>query len=137
MAAEPRQDWRHDLPLQTVAVPGAAAALQPDRSQFGADLNRDFGVTFTQDELAGDRPRHNFGTLAPAGREMPGVPVFCRDAGGAIFRSCPCCARDLDMLTGTCNIPDMVPKGRDEAGTRPDCPGPRPGFVTTAAAPIR
>lgn len=85
-------------------------------SSCGTDFNRDFGVTFTQDELADGRPHYNFGTLAPAGEEMPGLSVFFRDDGGAIFRTYSCYARGLDMLMGTYNILDMVPKGRDEAG---------------------
>jgi predicted dithiol-disulfide oxidoreductase (DUF899 family) len=41
--------------------------------------------------------------------------VFYRDAAGAIFHTYSAYARGLDILAGTYNLLDLVPKGRDEA----------------------
>jgi predicted dithiol-disulfide oxidoreductase (DUF899 family) len=47
--------------------------------------------------------------------EMPGVSVFIKDPSGAIFHTYSAYARGLDILVGTYNFLDLVPKGRDEA----------------------
>jgi predicted dithiol-disulfide oxidoreductase (DUF899 family) len=47
--------------------------------------------------------------------EMPGLSVFIKDASGAIFHTYSAYARGLDILVGTYNFLDFVPKGRDEA----------------------
>ena len=47
--------------------------------------------------------------------EAPGVSVFYKDAAGDIFHTYSAYARGLDILVGTYNLLDLVPKGRDEA----------------------
>ena len=47
--------------------------------------------------------------------EAPGVSVFYKDAAGTIFHTYSAYARGLDILVGTYNLLDLVPKGRDEA----------------------
>ena len=44
---------------------------------------------------------------------MPGISVFARE-GDAIYRTYSTYARGIDMLNGTYNLLDLVPKGRDE-----------------------
>jgi len=46
--------------------------------------------------------------------EMPGLSVFYKDKDGQIFHTYSTYARGLDMLVGTYNFLDLVPKGRDE-----------------------
>ena len=46
--------------------------------------------------------------------ERPGLSVFAKDANGEIFHTYSTYARGLDILVGTYNFLDMVPKGRDE-----------------------
>ncbi|MFA6265440.1 MAG: thioredoxin family protein [Pseudolabrys sp.] len=82
-------------------------------SSDGAEFNRDFGVTFTDDE-AGRETIYNFGTSTIFGDEMPGVSVFAKRAG-EVFHTYSTYARGLDILAGAYNLLDLVPKGRDEA----------------------
>jgi len=44
--------------------------------------------------------------------EMPGSSVFYK--GGDVFHTYSTYARGLDILVGTYNFLDLVPKGRDE-----------------------
>jgi predicted dithiol-disulfide oxidoreductase (DUF899 family) len=46
--------------------------------------------------------------------EMPGLSVFYKDESGAVFHTYSTYARGRDMLVGTYNFLDLVPKGRDE-----------------------
>ena len=45
--------------------------------------------------------------------ELPGLSVFAKDKG-AVFHTYSTYARGLDIIVGTYNLLDMVPKGRDE-----------------------
>ena len=84
-------------------------------SSGGTDFNRDFGVTFAEDET-GAAPLYNFGTLPAGGRELPGLTVFAMDDDGAVHRTYSAYARGLDSLNGAYQLLDLVPKGRDEDG---------------------
>lgn len=42
--------------------------------------------------------------------------AFFKDDSGAVFHTCSCYARGLDMLNAAYRYLDLVPKGRDEAG---------------------
>ncbi len=84
-------------------------------SSFGNEFNRDFQVSFTPDEVR-SQGVYNF-TLAPV--EMPereGLSVFYKDEAGSVFRTYSTYARGIDMLNGTYQFLDLVPKGRDEEG---------------------
>ena len=85
-------------------------------SSFGNDFNRDYHVSFTEDEL---EQRQGLLQLSQHGQfpseEAPGVSVFYKNDGGEIFHTYSAYARGLDILVGTYNLLDLVPKGRDEA----------------------
>ena len=83
-------------------------------SSYGSDFNRDFGVSFTSEELRKDAPNYNFGTTKFSHDEAPGLSVFYKD-DGSIYHTYSCYSRGLDMLIGAYNHLDLVPKGRDEA----------------------
>jgi predicted dithiol-disulfide oxidoreductase (DUF899 family) len=83
------------------------------------DFNRDFHVTFTPEERAVGKVYYNYGPSEFPGDEAPGASVFHKDANGDIFHTYSTYARGLDMLLGTYNFLDLVPKGRDEAGMVP------------------
>ena len=85
-------------------------------SSHGNDFNRDYHVSFTEDERANGTAYYNYKKDTFPSEEAPGVSVFARNAGGDICHSYSSYARGLDMLLGTYNFLDMVPKGRDEAG---------------------
>ncbi|QOZ12883.1 thioredoxin family protein [Bradyrhizobium sp. CCBAU 51765] len=85
-------------------------------SSGGTDFNRDYGVTFSQEEIASGEPLYNFGTTAIYGPELPGISVFCRDEAGEIFHTYSCFARGLDMMNAAYQYLDLTPLGRHEEG---------------------
>jgi predicted dithiol-disulfide oxidoreductase (DUF899 family) len=85
-------------------------------SSAGCDFNHDFGVSFSKEELASGAKAYNFGTTAPHGEENPGLSMFSKDAGGAVFHAYSTYGRGLEAMLGTYAILDRAPKGRDEAG---------------------
>lgn len=80
-------------------------------SSLNNSFNQDFAVSFGPGEI--DEKRYNFGMLKPESEEMPGFSVFAKD-GGDIFHTYSTYARGIDMLNGTYQLLDLVPKGRDE-----------------------
>ncbi len=85
-------------------------------SSGGTDFNRDYGVTFSQEEIASGEPMYNFGTTAIYGPELPGISVFYRDEAGEIFHTYSCFARGLDMMNAAYQYLDLTPLGRHEEG---------------------
>jgi len=84
------------------------------------DFNRDFRVTFTDDQIAQGRVDYNFGTIETDPRyidkELPGVSVFCKDEAGDVFHTYSTYARGLDALLGANHYLDLTPEGRNDAG---------------------
>jgi len=86
-------------------------------SSFGNSFNRDYHVSFTPEELATGKVHYNYADGAEFPKEeAPGLSVFARDSAGEMFHTYSAYARGLDMLIGTYNFLDLVPKGRDEDG---------------------
>jgi len=83
-------------------------------SSFGNDFNRDFHVSFSKEELEQGKAYYNYSMGSFPSEEAPGLSVFARDDSGAVFHTYSAYARGLDILVGTYNLLDMVPKGRDE-----------------------
>jgi predicted dithiol-disulfide oxidoreductase (DUF899 family) len=83
-------------------------------SSHGNDFNFDYHVSATKDEVATDKTFYNYETHELMSDEMPGLSVFYRDNTGAVFHTYSSYARGLDLLAGTYNFLDLVPKGRDE-----------------------
>lgn len=83
-------------------------------SSHGSDFNRDFHVSFTEEELAQEKAFYNFSAGGFPSEEAPGASVFFKDGDGQVFHTYSCYARGLDILIGTYNFLDLVPKGRDE-----------------------
>ena len=84
-------------------------------SAFANTFNRDYGVSFTKEELAGD-VNYNYGKMPFGSEEAPGVSVFYKDEGGDIFHTYSTYGRGLESLIGTYRFLDLAPKGRDEDG---------------------
>ncbi|MEM7021467.1 MAG: thioredoxin family protein [Pseudomonadota bacterium] len=78
------------------------------------DFNADFHVSFSTEEMAGGKVYYNYHMTTFPSDEGPGASVFYKDDGGAIFHTYSTYARGLDILLGTYNYLDLVPKGRDE-----------------------
>jgi predicted dithiol-disulfide oxidoreductase (DUF899 family) len=83
-------------------------------SSAGNDFNRDYHVSHTPEELAKEKTYYNYTWQKPYGSESPGISVFAKDSGGAVFHTYSCYARGLDMLNEAYHLLDLVPKGRDE-----------------------
>ncbi len=84
-------------------------------SSHGTDFNRDFGVTFTADEIARGAADYNFGGRT-RGEEMPGVSVFYKDEAGQVFHTYSTYGRGVELMMHTYRLLDLTPKGRDEHG---------------------
>ena len=79
------------------------------------DFGRDFGVSFTDQELADEKATYNY-TIKPYPiRELPGVSVFYKDARGSIYHTYSTFARGLEDFLTAYRYIDITPKGRDEA----------------------
>jgi predicted dithiol-disulfide oxidoreductase (DUF899 family) len=81
-------------------------------SSNGSDFNRDFHVSFTKDEMAGEVD-YNYAKGKFPSEEAPGLSAFIKD-DGAVFHTYSAYARGLDILVGAYNFLDLAPKGRDE-----------------------
>jgi len=88
-------------------------------SSHGGDFNRDFHVSFTPEELAGETINYNFTDLpSPQGHdELPGLSVFYRDAEGQVFHTYSTYARGLEEALATLMLLDRAPLGRNEGET--------------------
>ena len=85
-------------------------------SSFGSDFNFDYHVSFTPEEKAAGKIDYNYSEAEFFSEEGPGASVFAKDATGEVFHTYSSYARGLDILVGTYNFLDLVPKGRDEDG---------------------
>ena len=82
-------------------------------SSHGTDFNRDFGVSFTADEVARGEADYNFAGTPP-GQEMPGVSAFYKDDAGEVFHTYSTWGRGVEVMMHTYRLLDLTPKGRDE-----------------------
>jgi predicted dithiol-disulfide oxidoreductase (DUF899 family) len=85
-------------------------------STLGTSFNRDFGVSFTAEDVAEKRRSYNFGTAAPFNEETGGLSVFARDASGTVYHTYSTYGRGCEPLQLPYFVLDRVPKGRDEEG---------------------
>ena len=84
-------------------------------SSYGSDFNRDYHVSFSKGEVAGE-VEYNYAMGKLPSEEAPGISAFIKEEAGSVFHTYSSFARGLDILLGTYNFLDMVPKGRDEDG---------------------
>jgi predicted dithiol-disulfide oxidoreductase (DUF899 family) len=77
------------------------------------DFNYDFGAAFSSDQVASRAPVYNYGS-EPGFEDREGISVFARDEQGRVFHTYSTYARGIDMMNGTYQFLDLVPKGRDE-----------------------
>lgn len=85
-------------------------------SSLGSDFNADYQVSFDPAERAAGLVEYNFEKRRFPMSEAPGISVFAKDEGGAVYHTYSTYARGLDMLNGAYHMLDLVPKGRDEGG---------------------
>jgi predicted dithiol-disulfide oxidoreductase (DUF899 family) len=83
-------------------------------SAHGSDFNFDFGVSFTGEALARGQVHYNFTDQPFPSEEAPGVSVFALGEAGQVFHTYSTYGRGVEMMMGTYDLLDLVPKGRDE-----------------------
>ena len=88
-------------------------------SSGGNDFNQDYQVSATPEEAARGEYYYNYTRQKGEFGERPGISVFFKDPGGAVFHTYSCYARGLDMMNAAYHYLDLVPKGRDEADQKP------------------
>ena len=81
-------------------------------SSYGSDFNYDFGVSFSQEQLAKGKVSYNYG-LVEGFDELPGLSVFYRNAHG-VFHTYSSYARGNEEVIGAFIYLDITPKGRNE-----------------------
>jgi len=83
-------------------------------SSNGSDFNRDFGVSFTQEEIATGEVYYNYHKGFFPAEEAPGISVFYKDDAGEIFHTYSTYGRGVEVMLGAYMMMDLTPKGRDE-----------------------
>jgi predicted dithiol-disulfide oxidoreductase (DUF899 family) len=88
----------------------------PWASSFGDDFNFDFGVSFTEEQLA-NGAEYNFRRVegSDLNDELPGMSAFALE-DGVVYRTYAAYARGLDALWGMYPWLDRAPLGRNETG---------------------
>lgn len=85
-------------------------------SSGGCDFNRDFGVSFTEEEIKNGAAEYNYTKQGFPGTEAPGASVFYKEKDGSIYHTYSVYQRGLDMFITAYHYLDIVPKGRGEDG---------------------
>jgi len=83
-------------------------------SSHGSDFNYDFGVSFTPEQVAKGELHYNFGPWPFAYEEWPGISAFFKDDANEVFHTYSTYGRGVEVMMGTYNMLDLMPKGRDE-----------------------
>ena len=84
-------------------------------SSMGTDFNRDFDVTFTEEEMQKGEMVYNYRVTKFPAPEAPGVSAFIRDSAD-IYHTYSTYARGLDILNSAYNMLDLTALGRHEDG---------------------
>jgi predicted dithiol-disulfide oxidoreductase (DUF899 family) len=84
-------------------------------SSFASDFNYDYQASLRPEERSNAQVYYNYEMTRFPSEERPGLSVFFKDPSGKIFHTYSAYARGLDILIGTYNFLDLVPKGRNEA----------------------
>ena len=119
-----RQHFEHNDVSFVAVSRGPIAKLEAYRKRMGwkfrwvssaaGDFNFDYHVSFTKEEETKNKVYYNYGMGEFMMDELPGLSVFYKDENGDVFHTYSTYARGLDILVGTYNFLDLVPKGRDE-----------------------
>ncbi|MEO5882753.1 MAG: thioredoxin family protein [Caldimonas sp.] len=89
-------------------------------SSSGDDFNRDFHVSFAPEDRVEGAVYYNYGMTRFPNTEAPGISVFAKDDAGEVFHTYSTFGRGVEVMMGTYNLLDLVPKGRDERDDVPN-----------------
>lgn len=84
-------------------------------SSYGADFNRDFGVSVAKEDAQKEHI-YNYALTKFPSEERPGMSIFYKNSDGQVFHTYSVYGRGLEDFMSVYAILDRVPKGRDEAG---------------------
>jgi predicted dithiol-disulfide oxidoreductase (DUF899 family) len=85
-------------------------------SSYGSDFNYDFHVSFRPHEIERGEVYYNYDMRKVGIEELSGRSVFYKDENDDIFHTYSSYGRGGDLMLGTYNILDLMPKGRNETG---------------------
>jgi len=88
-------------------------------SSFANSFNRDYNVSFTEEEVEQQEGYYNYRNKGFSTTEAPGASVFCKDEDDRIYHTYSVFERGLDMFITAYHYLDIVPKGRDEENLSP------------------
>ncbi len=85
-------------------------------SSAGTDFNFDYHVSFTDADMAKSELYYNYQSIKNeyGMNELPGLSVFFKDAGGAVYHTYSSYARGNEETVGAFIYLDITPKGRNE-----------------------
>ncbi|OED39398.1 thioredoxin [Chromatiales bacterium (ex Bugula neritina AB1)] len=83
-------------------------------SANGSTFNKDFNVSFSQEQRDAGPVDYNFRPTETSMDELPGISVFAKDESNAIYHTYSCYSRGLDNMNSIYQYLDLLPKGRDE-----------------------
>lgn len=89
-------------------------------SSSANDFNKDFHVSFDPDDRVDGKVDYNYGKTGFPNSEAPGISVFYKDDAGEIFHTYSTFGRGVEVMIGTYDMLDLVPKGRDERDDVPN-----------------
>jgi predicted dithiol-disulfide oxidoreductase (DUF899 family) len=85
-------------------------------SSYSNDFNRDYNVSFTEQEIERGDAYYNYKNKGFPSTEAPGASVFYKESDGTVYHTYSVFERGLDMFITAYHYLDIVPKGRDEDG---------------------
>jgi predicted dithiol-disulfide oxidoreductase (DUF899 family) len=85
-------------------------------SSYRSDFNYDFHVSFQPDDIEKGEVYYNYEMRRVDIEELSGRSVFYKDENGDLFHTYSSYGRGGDLMLGTYNILDLMPKGRNETG---------------------
>jgi len=83
-------------------------------SSHGSDFNHDFGVSFTEQDMARGEVEYNYRMQRFPHEEAPGISVFYKDDEALVFHTYSTYGRGVELMMGAYDFLDIAPKGRDE-----------------------
>src|SRR5262245_12048074 len=85
-------------------------------SSYESDFNRDYAVSFTQQDLARGDVVYNYRAESGVVEDLPGISAFYKEDDGGVYHTYSTYARGGEPMIGVYSWLDYAPKGRDEEG---------------------
>ncbi|MCC7375114.1 MAG: DUF899 domain-containing protein [Verrucomicrobiales bacterium] len=83
-------------------------------SSCDSEFNRDFHVSFTDQEVASGQVDYNYTTQPFGCTEALGISVFFKADDRSVYHTYSVYGRGVELMMGAYRILDLTPKGRDE-----------------------